>query len=67
MWNNKKEWFDRHKSEYELVKNDLVAVTGRMIEKVAEFDAEIADAGLDTKKCITRINRDLRFSKDRTP
>jgi len=67
MWNNKKEWFDKHKSEYGLVKNDLRAVTGRMIEKVSEFDADIAGAGLDTKKCMTRINRDLRFSKDRTP
>jgi len=38
-----------------------------MIEKIAEFDTDIASTGLDSKKCITRINRGLRFSKDRTP
>jgi len=27
----------------------------------------IAKAGLIPKKCLTRVNRDLRFSKDKTP
>jgi uncharacterized protein (TIGR02453 family) len=36
-----------------------------LIQKTTEFDKSIK--GLEAKKCIFRINRDIRFSKDKTP
>ena len=35
--------------------------------KLSKFDQSILQANLDPKKCLTRVNRDLRFSKDKTP
>lgn len=32
-----------------------------------KIDQEISQANLEHKKCLTRVNRDLRFSKDKTP
>jgi len=66
-WNNTKKWFDENKDAYGFVKNDLLVLTTKLLSKVSEFDNNIAIAELDSKKCITRINRDLRFSNDRTP
>lgn len=66
-WNNTKKWFDENKAAYEFVKNDLLVLTERLLSKASEFDENIAIAELESRKCITRINRDLRFSKDRTP
>ena len=34
---------------------------------LSKFDQSISRANLDPKKCLTRVNRDLRFSKDKTP
>ena len=36
-----------------------------MIPKIAAFDPEVT--GIKPKDCIFRINRDIRFSKDKTP
>ena len=65
--NNTRKWFDENEAAYRFVKDDLLALTEKILSKVSEFDGNIAIAELESKKCITRINRDLRFSKDRTP
>lgn len=65
--NNSKEWLDEHRANYEFAKNDILNLTGQLISDVSEFDKSISNACLDPKKCITRLNRDLRFSKDKTP
>jgi len=65
--NNTRVWFDKNETAYKFVKNDLLVLTEKILSKVSEFDENIAIAELESKKCITRINRDLRFSKDRTP
>jgi len=65
--NNTRVWFDKNEATYKFVKNDLLVLTEKILSKVSEFDENIAIAELESKKCITRINRDLRFSKDRTP
>lgn len=64
---NSKEWLDENKSVYHFAKNDILSMTQTLIDAVSEFDDGIAKADLDPKKCITRLNRDLRFSKDKTP
>uniref|UniRef100_UPI004047CDFF DUF2461 domain-containing protein n=1 Tax=Polaribacter sp. TaxID=1920175 RepID=UPI004047CDFF len=65
--NNSKEWLDENRSDYNFAKDDVLNMTQTLINMVAEFDLGIAKADLNPKKCITRLNRDLRFSKDKTP
>lgn len=65
--NNSKEWLDENRSYYDFAKDDILNMTQMLINSVSEFDLGIAKADLNPKKCITRLNRDLRFSKDKTP
>jgi len=65
--NNVKEWFEENRNRYELAKTDILSLTGKLIIEIAGFDRTIANANLKDTSCITRINRDLRFSKDKTP
>lgn len=64
--NNNKEWFDLNRKRYEQsVKKPFHAFVEHLIRKVAETDKEFA--ALEAKDCIFRINRDIRFSNDKTP
>lgn len=63
--NNNKEWFEAHRADYE---NYLREPSKRLVDAMAE---QIADAKLpliaDQKKSLFRINRDIRFSADKSP
>lgn len=63
--NNNKEWFQENRPEYELIRDDFKDFISRLIEKISKFDKEIIY--LSPSKCIFRINRDVRFSNDKTP
>jgi uncharacterized protein (TIGR02453 family) len=63
--NNSKEWFDENRKVYETSKAEFEQIVKSVIEKSAQFDKELA--GLEPKKCLFRINRDIRFSKDKSP
>jgi len=65
--NNSKEWLDDNKKLYENVKSDILTLTSELIISASDLDKSISNAYLDPKKCITRLNRDLRFAKDKTP
>jgi uncharacterized protein (TIGR02453 family) len=65
--NNHKEWFDDHKKDYQQARTNFLDFVNQLIMGIAEFDREIAQSNLDPKKTIMRINRDIRFSKDKTP
>ena len=65
--NNSKEWLEENRKKYDFVKNDVLALTEQLIKVVVDFDKTISNAYLDPKKCITRLNKDLRFAKDKTP
>ncbi len=65
--NNSKEWLDDNKKAYENAKNDILTLTSQLITSISDIDKTISNAYLDPKKCITRLNRDLRFAKDKTP
>ncbi|MBI5464857.1 MAG: DUF2461 domain-containing protein [Ignavibacteriales bacterium] len=63
--NNHREWFEKHKHEYEsfvrLPMQSLIASLRPQFTRFApEFD-------LNPKRSIFRIYRDVRFSKDKTP
>ncbi len=63
--NNNKEWFDRNRHRYEEAKADFEQLTAAVIAGIASFDPTVAH--LQPKECTFRINRDIRFSKNKTP
>jgi uncharacterized protein (TIGR02453 family) len=63
--NNQKEWFDANRKTYEAGKTEFEAIVKSVIDKSVLFDPKLA--GLEAKKCLFRINKDVRFSKDKSP
>ncbi len=63
--NNNREWFLENKKRYEAAKKNVLEFTTEFLKTAIEIDPTIAD--LEPKKCIFRINRDVRFSKDKSP
>jgi uncharacterized protein (TIGR02453 family) len=63
--NNNKAWMDAHKQAYQQARAALINIADYLIKGTADFDKDIAP--LEPKNCIFRINRDIRFSKDKTP
>lgn len=63
--NNNKEWFDANRQRYEAgVKQPFEAFTAVAIQRIARHDKAVR---ITPKEAIFRINRDIRFSKDKTP
>ena len=63
--NNNKEWFDVNRKTYEICKTEFETVVKSVIDKCTLFDTAILN--LEAKKCMFRINKDVRFSKDKSP
>ena len=63
--NNNKNWFEKHRPVFEASKENFSSVVEAIIASVAKFDEPIGL--LKPKDCTFRINRDVRFSKDKTP
>ena len=63
--NNYKEWFHENKPTYQIVKKEFEQYIAHIIADIAQFDNSVKN--IDPKKCIFRINRDVRFSKDKSP
>jgi len=64
--NNHKEWFDENRKRYaENVREPFREFVRTLIERLTEDEPELAH--LQPKDCMFRINRDIRFSKDKTP
>jgi uncharacterized protein (TIGR02453 family) len=64
--NNNREWFQANKERYEAARENVVEFTAAFIKLLHKIDPSIDDA-LDAKKCVMRIYRDIRFSKNKTP
>lgn len=63
--NNNRDWFQANKKRYEeSVKKPFEKFTAALIQEVSKFDADLA---IKPSDAIFRINRDIRFSKDKTP
>lgn len=63
--NNNKDWFDANRKRYEAsVKAPFEAFVSEAIKRIGKHDKTIK---LEAKEAIFRINRDIRFSKDKTP
>ena len=64
--NNTSEWFNTNRKRYEKdIKLPFAQLVGDLIQKLAEIDPNLK--GIKPADCIFRINRDIRFSKDKTP
>jgi uncharacterized protein (TIGR02453 family) len=62
--NNNKAWFDGNRSRYEQAREPFENLVEYLI---SELDAIGELRGVSAKECIFRINRDVRFSKDKSP
>ena len=64
--NNHKDWFDENRKQYEnSVKKPFQQLIRELIQKInEELDPQLI---LEPKQAIFRINRDIRFAKDKTP
>ena len=66
--NNEKMWFDAHKADYKRLRSEFVVFLEDVAERIAFFDPTVRDRLGDPKLIkVFRINRDLRFSKDKRP
>ena len=63
--NNNKEWFDKNRTDYETVREELIVLVADVVKKLGKIDPSIEST--DARKAIFRINRDIRFSKDKIP
>jgi uncharacterized protein (TIGR02453 family) len=63
--NNNKVWLDAHRNQYMDAKSDFENFVSILIKKTAQFDSNVKE--LQVKDCVFRLNRDIRFSKNKTP
>lgn len=63
--NNNKEWFEAHRKNYDSAKKDLVTLVELWIKNIQSDCPDVADN--EPSKSVFRINRDVRFSKNKAP
>lgn len=64
--NNNSDWFKAHRKTYEdHVKKPFLQLVSDVLAQLQTVDARLQ--GQDPKKLIFRINRDIRFSQDKSP
>jgi uncharacterized protein (TIGR02453 family) len=63
--NNNRPWFELHRKIYEAAKADHQNMVTELIPAIAKFDEPLGN--LKAKECTFRINRDVRFSKNKSP
>jgi uncharacterized protein (DUF2461 family) len=61
--NNDRAWFEKNKPRYNECKEEFEEFVSVLLNDMIQFDASLA--GLNPKKLIFRIYRDVRFSKDK--
>ncbi|MBL0738992.1 DUF2461 domain-containing protein [Flavobacterium sp. GN10] len=63
--NNNREWFQENKKRYEVFKKDYHQLVSDFLDAMKPLDPSLEL--LEVKNCTFRINRDIRFSKDKSP
>ena len=63
--NNNRPWFELNRNIFEASKADIQNTVANLIPAIAKFDNPIGN--LAVKECTFRINRDVRFSKNKSP
>ena len=63
--NNSRGWFEAHKTEYiDYLKRPFIQLVQDLTPALLEIDP---DLDIDPKHCVSRINRDIRFTLDKSP
>lgn len=62
--NNKRERFHSHQEEYQFIRKQVLSLADRLIVAISDF-FDLPD--IRPGDCVFRINRDTRFSNDKTP
>lgn len=62
--NNNRDWFTEHRKRYDAAKKEMEALVKDLIKGIGEFENL---PNTEPKDCLFRINRDIRFSKDKAP
>lgn len=65
--NNNSEWFKANEEEYREARADVISFVSQIIQGLSIIDTSIQSQYLEPHKCIKRINRDIRFSLNKTP
>jgi len=63
--NNNRDWFLDNKKRYEIFKKDYHQLVSDFLDAMKPLDPSLEL--LEIKNCTFRINRDIRFSKDKSP
>jgi uncharacterized protein (TIGR02453 family) len=63
--NNNRDWFLANKKRYEEYKKEYHRLIGAFLDAMKPLDSSLEM--LEVKNCTFRINRDIRFSKDKSP
>lgn len=64
-YNNNRDWFIKNKQAYLDAKENFESIIQEIINRITQFDPILK--GLEVKNCVYRINRDIRFSNDKSP
>jgi uncharacterized protein (TIGR02453 family) len=62
---NHRAWFVMNKPRYDILRAEFLELVSALIIDIARFDPLMA--GCNPKKALFRINRDMRFSHDKSP
>jgi len=63
--NNNRDWFEENRNSFEAAKKDFESFIEIVLKKYSPRDEDITT--LKAKECLFRINRDVRFAKDKSP
>jgi len=63
--NNSKEWFDVNRSRYKDLRKNFMDFVSYLILELSVLDPSVQN--IEPKDCVFRINRDIRFSNDKSP
>lgn len=63
--NNNRPWFVMNKPRYDILRAEFLELVSGLIRDISKFDPAVADC--NPKKALFRINRDMRFSHDKSP
>jgi uncharacterized protein (TIGR02453 family) len=63
--NNNRDWFTANKALYQEARNNFESFVQAIINELIVIEPIMK--GLEVKSCVFRINRDIRFSKDKSP
>jgi uncharacterized protein (TIGR02453 family) len=62
---NSKVWFDENRQHYSAAKDNYLDFVGEVLGRMKKIDDSLIN--LEPKQCVFRINRDVRFSKNKDP